>query len=463
MKKGEKFDYDVIVIGSGSAGFSAAESAHDAGASVLMIEAGSMGGECPNFACIPTKALLRCAKFYNQVKHESENFGVHASKVTFSFREIMERKNLVVETITGQGQRLLRLAQELKIDVIRGLAQFQDNHTVVVNNKVFRGQAFVLATGSTDLVPPIDGLVASGFLTYKDAVSMKRLPESLAILGGGPVGCELATFFALLGTKVSIIELGTGILPREDSEVAALAMRQLMKIGVHIFTKTETVKVANRGFRKKLTLSVSGKEQLLIVDSLILAIGKRPNIDRLKLGNTGIKIDEHGRFAVDASMQTSVSHIYAAGDVAGGYLFTHTAHLEGQTAGYNAAKLKFKNQLRCDEAVVPRVTFLDPEIASVGLTPEQAKKSGLTIKVSNFPIGALGRAISDGHRDGLIKIVIDAKTRQILGGHIIGHNAGELIHEIALAMKAGLTIDVLGEMIHAFPTYSEGVAAAASI
>ena len=174
-------------------------------------------------------------------------------------------------------------------------------------------------------------------------------------------------------------------------------------------------------------------------------------------------LDEHGRFAVDASMQTSVSHIYAAGDVAGGYLFTHTAHLEGQTAGYNAAKLKFKNQLRCDEAVVPRVTFLDPEIASVGLTPEQAKKSGLTIKVSNFPIGALGRAISDGHRDGLIKIVIDAKTRQILGGHIIGHNAGELIHEIALAMKAGLTIDVLGEMIHAFPTYSEGVAAAASI
>lgn len=462
MKKGERFDYDVIVIGSGSAGFSAAESARDTGANVLMIEAGSMGGECPNFACIPTKALLRCAKLYHQIKHQSADFGIHASKVTFSFKEMMARKEVVVSTITGQGQRLLRLAKELKIDVVRGLAEFKDTHTVMVKDKLYRGRAFVLATGSTDIVPPITGLESSGFLTYKDAVSLKRLPESLAILGGGPVGCELATFFAMLGAKVSIIELGPSILPREDAEVAALATRQLMKLGVHIFTDTKTINVANRGFRKKMTLINRGTEHLLIVDSLILAIGKRPNIDRLKLEKVGIGVDDHGRFAVGATMKTEVGHIYAAGDAAGGYLFTHTAHVEGQIAGFNAAKLKQKNPLKRNESVVPRVTFLDPEIASVGLTPEQAKQSGLEIKVSSFPIGALGRAISDGHRDGLIKLVIDAKSRQILGGHIIGHNAGELIHEIALAMKAGLSVDVLGEMIHAFPTYSEGVAVAAS-
>lgn len=455
--------FDIVIIGSGSAGFSAAEVSASQGASVCVIDKGRLGGECPNWACIPTKSLLKSAKMYYTAKHKLSDYGVHATNVTFSYSRITARKDAVVDAITGNGKKMSRIAEELGITIVRGDAEFIDAHTIKVGSQNIKGKSILIATGADSFVPPIAGLAQVGFLFFKEAVSLKKQPSSIVIIGGGPVACEFATFFSYLGTKVTMLELGKTLLSREDGEISALAQKSLQAKGVQVNTNTKTLSVAKDGRRKRVTYQVGEqKRQTIIVDQVLVAAGKRANIETLNLKKAKIKTDDRGLLIVSDTLQTSVPHIFAAGDVAGRMQFTHAAHAQGYIAGVNMLKKSSRGMLKVDERVMPRVTFVDPEIASVGITAEEAKNKKMSILVAKFPVGALGRAVTEGEREGLIKIVVDKNTRQILGGHIIGAHAGEVIHEIALAMYTRIKIDDVASMIHAFPTFSEAVVVAAS-
>ncbi|MDP2631715.1 MAG: dihydrolipoyl dehydrogenase [Candidatus Uhrbacteria bacterium] len=462
IKTKVKFDYDVIVIGSGSAGFSSAEVARDLGASVCIVEKAEVGGECPNWACVPTKAMLRSAKLYYQARYKLSEYGVHADGVTFNFSKIMQRKDNVIDTITGTGKKLDRIAKELGIDVVKGEAIFLDAHTLKIAKKKISGKSIIIATGSVDFVPPIDGIEQVGYLSFKDVVSLKRLPGSVAIAGGGPVGCEFATFFSMLGSKVTILQLAPQLLNHEDEEVSAVVERMMRERRVNVLVNTKVLGVLKEGRKTRVTYQTgTNKRQSVAVDAFILSVGKRANVEDLKLEKAGVKLSDNGRLVVDEHLQTNIPNIFAAGDVSSSAMFTNVAHFEGSIAGYNAMQKRTQSMRNIDIRVVPRVTFVEPEVASVGITPLEASKSKKAFSVSSFPVGALGRAVTEGERIGLIKIVIDKKTRMILGGHMVGPQAGEVIHEIALAMHANLKVDELESMIHAFPTYSEAVSAVA--
>lgn len=454
--------YDVIVIGSGASGFSAAAEASRRGASVCVVERDAWGGECPNYACVPTKALLKSAKQYYQAKKRLQEYGVYAKSVTYNFSKIMARKEDVVHTITGGGDRILQSAKDSGIETISGDAEFVDEHTLKVGSKKIRGDRIVIASGTVDVIPPIDGLEEAGYLTYKDAVALKRKPSSIVIVGGGPVGCEFATFFGMLETHVTLIQISPVLLDKEDEEISALAQKQLEELGVNVFTNAKALSVERQGAKRMVVFQEGDKKrQSVVVDRVLIAAGKRANIKGLKLENAGVKMDSKGRLDLDKYLRTSKNHIFAAGDVAGGLLFTHTAHAEGSIVGKNVMQKTARSMDTRDLKVIPRVTFLSPEIASVGMTPKEAKEKKKNVLIDRFPVGALGRAVTESERTGLVKLVVDEKTRTILGGHIVSDRAGEMIHEVALAMYKKIKIDDVAGMIHAYPTFSEAIAAAA--
>ncbi len=462
MSKSKKFD--VIVIGSGAAGFSAVEAARGVGASVCVIEKEKLGGECPNFACVPAKAVLKAAKVYREAQ-QARNFGVNVGAVSYDFQKVMNYRDKVVETITGGGDvgdRYLKIFKKLKIAVELGEAKFIDDHTVEVNGKQLSAKAIVVTTGTEDFIPPIKGLAEISHLTWKKALMQKRQPKSLSIIGGGPVGCEIACFYASFGTRVIIFQGASNVLNREDQEVSKLAQKSLEKLGIEIINNAKINEVVDGhgvfGVRLENVKDAYATEQLLV------AAGKRSNTKGFNLEATGVALNDRGSIKTTKQQATSVRHIFAAGDVDGGMMFTHTAHNEGYIAGHNAAllaKRKRSKKLERNEKVVPRVTFIESEVASVGMTAQEAKKAFKKVLVGRYNMSALSRAVTDSRRFGLIKLVAHPKTRKLVGGHIIGENAGEMIHEIAMAIHLNATIDKVANMIHAFPTYSEGIAPAA--
>ncbi|MBI1908305.1 NAD(P)/FAD-dependent oxidoreductase [Candidatus Uhrbacteria bacterium] len=454
--------FDVIVIGGGSAGIAAADVARQNGARVCMIEADRLGGECPNWACVPTKAMLRAAMLYDEIRHAAPEAGIRTGDVQFHFGRLMARKDAVVDAVTGHGKRLAAWAKANDIEVVRGDAAFADPHAIRVGTMKLRARAFVIATGSVDAIPPIAGIEDVDYATSRDVVSLKTLPDRIAVIGGGPVGMEFATFFSLLRRKVTLIEAGKAVLPREDAEVAALAAAALRGHGAAVYEHAKVLAVRRKGKTTEITFQRGTKRrETLRADLLLVATGKRPNVAHLGLDVAGVRRDDRGRLVLNRNLQTSVPHIYAAGDVTSGYLFTHTAHAEGAFVGALAAGAPAPRTTKPLLPVVPRVTFVVPEVASVGMTEAAARKAGKKVAVARFPIGALSRAVIDDTRDGLVKVVMETRTGKILGAHIIGSRAGECIHELALAIHAGIPFDEVAAMLHAFPTYSEGIAAAA--
>lgn len=465
--------YDVVIIGSGSAGFSAAEAAKALGASVCMIEKEKLGGECPNFACVPTKAAIRAAKVHKTMKH-ARDYGITAPQINVDFAKVMEYPRKVVKTITGGGEvgdRYIQIAKKLKVTIELGAAEFVDDHTVLVDKgdglgKKVQGKTFILATGSTSFIPPIEGIQETHYQTFKTIWDIKTLPKSIGIIGGGPVGCEFATFFSEFGSTVSLIQSAPFILHREEEAISKLAEEAMIKRGVDVFTNTRTTQLINgRGGVYGIELSQNNQKTTLAVDMVLIATGKRAALDGLKVDKTGIALDERKNIRANKEARTSMRHIFAAGDVSGGYMFTHTAHHEGEVAGHNAACLAMRKRCKLkkiDTHVVPRATFVDPEVASVGMTTNEAKEKFKKILVGEFKVGGLGRAVTEGEQFGLIRIVADAKTGKVVGGSMIGHSAAEVIHEVALAIYLKAKMDHLAQMIHAFPTFSEAVTAAAS-
>ena len=465
-----KSSYDVIVIGAGSAGSSAALRARTFGTSVCLIEDQYLGGDCPNYACIPSKALFEGTELLRMVR-KAKMCGIHISGLEIDFQKMIQSVRKVVDQVTGTpcGQAYQDFFQAQGIHIEFGKAVFEDEHTVIIekkNDKIrLKAKAFVIATGSSLFIPPIKGITDISFLTYKDILNLSNIPKSLAIIGGGPVGCEFATFFGALGSKVSLISKTT-LLDREDSFIGSFVEDQLEKQKVEVFTNTEIQRIfMARGSIYGIELNnFEHQEKTIACERILLATGKHGNILDLNPSKIGLQTTSRGYISVSSKLQSHVKHIFAAGDITGGFQFTHTAHKEGQIAGYNAACIaRRKKGLKIlDERVVPRVIFVHPEVACVGLSEEEAKKMYQSIRVVTIPLENLGRYVVDREPIGFIKMIIQTKTRTILGAHLIGPRAGDIIHEIALAIHLQIKVDVLDEMIHAFPTYAEAITEAAS-
>ncbi|HBL39563.1 TPA: hypothetical protein DDZ10_02725 [Candidatus Uhrbacteria bacterium] len=465
MKGGARKEiYDVVVIGSGSAGMSAAFSARETGASVCVVERDQLGGECPNWACVPSKALLRAAKAYREAK-EAGKFGVSMRRAGYDFADVMRYSRDVVERVTGGGEyggRYVKMFKKSGIETARGSAVFVNAHTLYVGGRKLEAKTFVIATGTKDLIPPIEGLEGTPFWGSRDVMRIIRQPRSLAVIGGGPVGCELSTFFGSFDTRVTLIQGAPSVLNREDAEISALAKKALERIGIEVLINSNVSKVVYA--RNRFCLTIEGQDEPLETDQLLVSAGRRPATDALGIEKLKLKLDSHGYISVDETQVSSLAHVFAAGDVTGGMQFTHVAHPAGDIAGYNAAMKAFgKNARRkADFSVVPRVTFISLEVASVGLTEEEAKAMYRTLLVGTFNIASLGRAVTESSGGGLVKLVADAKTKKLVGGHIMAERAGEMIHEVALGVKLGARLGDLANLIHAFPTYSEAIAAAAA-
>lgn len=456
------YDYDLIAIGSGSAGGAAAFVAKKAGKKVAIVEEfkGKLGGHCPNYACVPTKAMLKAANVFKTVKNSGE-FGVYSDNPRFDFKKVAEYRKSVVDQLTGP--RIERNLHNAGIDLLWGRAEFASDHELRVSdqasglNKQYSAANILIATGSKEFIPPIEGLKETGFWTSDDAVKLESLPASITIIGGGPIGTEFATLYSAFAVPVTLLQRENQILQREDKEIAEYVQKDLESHGVKILLNCEIESVRKDTSGKAVKLKSSGQDIEVSAEEILVATGRRANLD-LKLEAAGVNLTSSGRLELNEYLQTPQAHIWAAGDAAGNWQFTHTASYEGDLVGRNICH---GAEERVNYDVVPRVTFCDPEAASVGLTSAQARTKNLNIKIGKANMGGLGRALIDHDRRGFVKLVVNVSDNQILGGHIAGPNAGQLIHEIALAMKAKIPVTDIARMIHAYPTFSEGVAAAA--
>lgn len=451
-----KFDYDVICIGSGSAGGAAAFVAKHAGNRVAIIEEfpDKLGGNCPNYACIPTKAMLKAATVYKDALNAGR-FGITAKDVSFDFEKVAEYRDAIVNRLTGS--RIERNLKNAGIDLIFGRAKFVSDHELEINGKKYSAAHIVIGTGSKEFIPPIQGLQDTGFITSDQASRLKKLPESIIIIGAGPVGVEFAEVFGSFGVKVTLLQREVQILQREDAEIAKLVQEDLESHGVKIILSMEVESVRRDGANKIVKLKTGGEEQEISAQEIMVAAGRRADLNNLNLEAAGLKLNAQGKLDLNEYLQTSQAHIWAAGDAAGNWQFTHTAAYEGDLVGRNICH---QHEEKVDYSVIPRITFCEPEAASVGITQAEAEKKGLKVKMEKFAVGGLGRSLVEMEPRGFVKLVA-AEDNQILGAHVVGLQAGELVHEIAVAMKGKLPIDVVARTIHAYPSFSEAVSAAA--
>jgi pyruvate/2-oxoglutarate dehydrogenase complex dihydrolipoamide dehydrogenase (E3) component len=444
-----KYDYDLIVIGSGAGGSVGAHYARSLGKKVALFEKGQIGGECPNFACVPTKALLHAAHTYETIK-KAKTFGINVTHSSVDYHAVKRWKDLVVSrTGTAHGAEAF---EKDGIHLIRERAHFVSPHEVEAGGKIYSAAKFLISTGSKVFIPPITGIEEVGYLTFKDAVNLTTPPESLLIFGAGPVGCEFAQIFATFGTKVTLVNRSEKILGKEDTEVTDLVQALFENQGITVLTNTSLIKIEKKGNKKIVHLQKKDKEYFQEVDDILIATGKVSNLSFMP-EKAGIVIDKIHHLKVNRYLQTSASHIYAAGDIVGPYLFTHTGEYQSYIAVQNAFS---RHKIQPNYSVVPRCVFVTPEVASVGITEEEAKEKGIKIRKGITAIAVVGRANTSNEFDGFVKVITNTKG-VLIGGSIVSPTAGEMIHELALAIKLHATADDLADMIHAYPTFSEAI------
>ncbi len=446
-------DFDVIIIGTGSGGGVASHMLNKAGKKVAVVEQERIGGECPNYGCVPTKALLQAAETYNTVK-KAGDFGIKVGNVSVDYPAIKAWKDTAVRhTGTDEG------AESYKNDgitVIKGHAHFIDEWTLSVHGKRFTAYQFLIATGTHDLIPPINGLKESGYIGYRQALDLEKPPKKLFIIGGGAIGCEFAHIFASFGSEVHIAEFAERLLAKEDKEIGELTEAIFEANGISVHVESKVIKVEKKGSQKIVTFEKLGKNHKVTVDEILLAAGKAPNID-LGLENANVKFDRKG-INVTREMKTTNPHIYAAGDVTGGYMFTHVASYQSRIAAQNmSSNLKHLAKYNA----VPRCVFISPEVASVGATEEELKQKKIKYQVGAIPLSNASRSNTSQEDTGFVKILANKKG-VVLGASIVAPRAGEMIHELALAIQWKMKASKIQYTIHAFPTWSQAVRMAAS-
>jgi len=450
----QKYDYDLIVLGSGGGGSVAALIAAGSGKRVAIVEPGEMGGECPNYGCVPTKSLLHAAEIYDAAKH-AQQFGIRSGTLTYNYPSLKAWKDLAVyRTGTGEGRRLYE-AEGIKI--LEGEAHFISAHEVTVNRRHISAENFIIATGTHSFVPPIEGLTKTGYITFKEAVNLTRPPKSLFIVGAGMVGCEFAELFSVFGSKVHLADITPRILAKEDEEVSELVRDTFeSERGMEILTNTKVLRVAKEGLAKRVYFQQGAVEKSVKVDEILIATGKLANID-IGLENAGVEYTPRG-VQTNEFMQTTTRNIYAAGDVVGPYNYTHTAIYQSRIAANNILN---KQKVAADYRAVPRVVFLNPEVASVGLSEDECIKRDMHIKKAVAPVAIIGRANTSNVERGFVKVIAD-RHGVLIGASIVSPRAGEIIHELTLAIQMRLRAADVANTIHAFPTWSETVRIACS-
>jgi pyruvate/2-oxoglutarate dehydrogenase complex dihydrolipoamide dehydrogenase (E3) component len=442
--------YDLIVIGAGSTGSSCAEKANKSGLRVALIEKDVLGGTCLNYGCDPTKAALHSAKVLFQAKH-SNRYGLAIEQPGFHWPDLQAHIWSIVDQIRGGPKPEAREQMRQRgIDLFMGTAVFVSATEIEVDGRVLTADNIVIATGAKPNIPPVPGLDKSGYLTNMNVFDVPFLPESLAIMGGGPIGVEFAQFFARLGTKVLLFEPLPQILPKDDPDLAAELAGILEQEGVEIHTGAEVSAVSLVEDGKQLTIAYeSGYEEKLVVEALLVAAGRQLDIDELDIDQAGVKLKD-GRIQTDAALRTNVPNIWAAGDVTAAFPFTHIAWRQGLHVAKNIIQGEDKPFA---DVPVPWVTYTDPELAHIGQTEGELQAAGVAYRVLEQPLEKIVRAIVTVETHGRIKLFV-GDDDQILGGHILAANAGELIGPILLAKTAGLPVTSLGDTFWPYPTLS---------
>lgn len=455
MAKKVKFDYDLIVIGSGAGGSAAATIAARAGQKVAIIEADTFGGDSPNWSDVPTKALLHAAQLYDEARHGAR-FGLRSATLGYNYPSIRAWKDLAVKRTGAGGNH--RYYENEGITTYSGTAHFLTPHEISVNRRHLSASHFLVATGSHWVAPNIQGLKDVAYLTPRSILEAIRPPKSLYIIGGGTIGVEIAQLMAIFGTKVYISEIASRLLPKEDEEVGVLMERVLKEQkGVTSLTQTRTLAVVKDGIGKRVTYTRGDVEKSIKVDEVLIATGRTPTVD-VGLENASVAYTPKG-IQVDANLQTTARHIFAAGDVLGHDCHTHTALHESQVAAHNF--LHPKSKISPNYTASPRLTFTHPGVASVGLSEDDCLKRDLPINKAVAPLNIIARSNTSDFRDGFAKIITD-KRGVILGATIVAPHASEIIHELALAVKFELTASEIASTPHAFLSWSEAVRVAAS-
>lgn len=461
--KPSKFDRNMIVIGGGAAGLVTSLIAATVKAKVTLVEGHKMGGDCLNFGCVPSKALIRSAKFVKQ-SSMATSYGMAGASVQMDFAQVMQRVHRIIKAIEPHDS--VERFTGLGVDVVQGQAKITSPWTVEITTpegkQILSTRTIVIATGARPFVPPIPGLDQLGYETSDTIWNITELPRRLVVLGGGPIGCELAQSFARLGSQVTQVEMAPRVMLREDAEVADLVRRSLLDDGINLLTSHQAVRCELVGDKKCLIVKHEGAEKTIEFDLLLCAVGRAPRTEGFGLEELGVVISPKKTIAIDEYMQTNYPNILACGDVAGPYQFTHTASHQAWYAAVNGLFGSFK-KFKVDYRVIPWATFTDPEVARVGLSESEAKEQGIAVEVSRFELEELDRAIADETAHGFVKVLTPPGSDKILGVTIVGEHAGDLLAEYVLAMKHGLGLKKILGTIHTYPTMSEANKYAASI
>ena len=444
---------NIVVIGGGPAGYTAAIRASQLGARVTLIEQQELGGACLNRACIPTKFLLRSVEIY-QLIGDSARYGINVAETGINMAELQSHKNKLVSTLrTG----LASVIEMNGIEIIKGYARLTTEKSIEITDdknskRTVSADKIIIATGSRALTPKIPGINSPGIMFAEDVLNLDYIPKSIVIIGGGMVGVEMATILAKMGCRVNLIEMMPHILPDEDAEVTAVLEGALKRDGVSIYAGVVVTRIYADGEKMRIAILFRDVEKILEADTITIAAGYEPDIDGLGLDECGIAIS-NGCIKVNEYMHTAVANIYAAGDATGGMMLAYVAMAEGRVAAENA----MGGHSKIDYKAVPRCVFTLPEMAGVGLTEEEAKAQNYQIKCGQFPFAANSAASILGERRGFVKIVADGESNKVLGVYIIGAGAVNLIAEAAMAMKLGATLDDIKNTLHAHPTLSEAL------
>ncbi len=444
--------YNLVVIGAGTAGLVTAAGAAGLGAKVALIERHLMGGDCLNVGCVPSKGIIRAARAAAAVREAGE-FGVRVPDgVQVDFAAAMDRMRRLRAGIAPVDSAAR--FRDLGVDVFLGDGQFINDHTVQVGDTKLTFKKAVIATGARAAAPPIPGLDEVDYLTNETLFSLTELPHKLAVLGAGPIGCEMAQTFARFGSEVHLIEAAHGVLPREDPDAAAVVEASLRRDGVNLLCcgKKTTFSPAEEGVR--VTLTSHERAYDLVVDKLLVSVGRAPNVDGMGLETAGVKFDSRKGVEVNDNLRTTNPRIYAAGDVCSKYQFTHAADFMARIVIQNAL---FFGHAKTSHLTIPWCTYTSPELAHVGINERDAKDAGVAIDTYVQPFEDVDRAILDGETEGFVKVHVEQGTDQILGATIVATHAGDLIGELSLAMTHGLGLKKLGSAIHPYPTQADAI------
>lgn len=443
--------YDLVIIGGGSAGFSAAMAAKELKKKVCMIEKGPFGGLCILKGCMPSKTLLHSARLAEEIRGAKE-FGINVpKKVTYNIPKLVNRKNKIIK---GFADYRLEAVEKSKknIDLVYGTARFISKDEVVVNNKRIKGKNFLISTGSTTSPSPFPDLEKIKYITSDEALELKKHPKSIAFLGAGPVSIEMAYYFHSLGVEVTIIQRSKHILGHDDEDMSIVVEESFKKKGMKIYTSSELKKFYKKDGKKIIEFTSNNKKEKISAEEILLGFGRVPNVKSLGLEKTGMKLDKKGIPKLNKYLQTSLKNIYVAGDSNGLLQVVNVAVEHGRVAAENM--FKTKKQVM-DYHKFPMAVYSHPEVAWIGVTEKEAKDKKLNVKIGKLPYEDLGKAVCYGETEGFIKFIVDKKTDRILGVGIVGHLASDLIHEAVPLLHFKATLQDLAKMPHMHPTFGE--------